>query len=51
MLENHLKIFGSAKDKRLARDIGKSRGRIDARDYLCLISTLLYDCHVYIAVQ
>lgn len=51
MLQNHLKYFHSAKDKRLARDIGKSRGRIDARDYLCLISTLLYDCHVYMAVQ
>jgi hypothetical protein len=51
MVENHLKFFHSTKDRRLARDIGKSRGRIDARDYLCLISTLLYDCHVYMAVQ
>jgi len=48
MLENYLKIFNTKKEKKLVDDIIISRDRIDARDYLSLISTLLYDCYVYI---
>lgn len=48
MLENYLDVFHSAKEKKLVNDIKISRDRIDARDYLSMISTLLYDCYVYI---
>jgi hypothetical protein len=41
MLENYLKVFHMPKEKRLISDIWKSRDRIDARDYLSLISILL----------
>lgn len=51
MLENHLKVFHTPKDKRLTSDIWKSRDHIDARDYLSLISILLYDCYVYIVAK
>ena len=51
MLENYLKIFHTAKERKLIDDIIKSRDRIDARDYLSLISTLLYDCYVYIVTK
>jgi len=51
MLENYLKVFHSPKEKRLISDIWKSRDHIDARDYLSLISTLLYDCYVYIIAK
>ncbi|MBE0671054.1 MAG: hypothetical protein IH588_10735, partial [Anaerolineales bacterium] len=47
MLENYLKVFHTPKEKRLISDIWKSRDHIDARDYLSLISILLYDCYVY----
>ena len=48
MLENYLEIFHTTKEKNLVDDIIISRDRIDARDYLSLISTLLYDCYVYL---
>lgn len=51
MLENYLKVFHTPKEERLISDIWKSRGRIDARDYLSLISILLYDCYVYIIAK
>ncbi|MDP1548117.1 MAG: hypothetical protein Q8L87_19060 [Anaerolineales bacterium] len=51
MLENYLKVFHTPKEKRLISDIWKSRDRIDARDYLSLISILLYDCYVYIIAK
>lgn len=51
MLENHLKVFHTPKEKRLISDIWKSRDHIDARDYLSLISILLYDCYVYIIAK
>ena len=47
MLENHLKVFHTPKEKRLISDIWKNRDHIDARDYLSLISILLHDCYVY----
>jgi hypothetical protein len=51
MLENYLDVFQSAREKRLVNDIKISRDRIDARDYLSMISTLLYDCYVYIVTE
>jgi len=51
MLENYLKVFHTPKEKRLISDIWISRDRIDARDYLSLISILLYDCYVYIIAK
>lgn len=48
MLENYLEVFHSAKEQGLVNDIKISRDRIDARDYLSMISTLLYDCYIYI---
>ena len=51
MLDNYQRIFQSAKERKLANDIRVSRDRIDARDYLSLISTLLYDCYVYIVTK
>lgn len=51
MLENYLKVFHTPKEKRLISDIWKSRDRIDARDYLSLISILPYDCYVYIIAK
>ncbi len=51
MLENYLKVFHTPKEKRLISDIWKSRDHIDARDYLSLISILLYDCYVYIIAK
>ena len=51
MLENYLKVFHTPKEKKLISDIWKSRDRIDARDYLSLISILLYDCYVYIIAK
>lgn len=48
MLENYLDIFHSIRGQKLINDIRISRERIEPRDYLSLISTLLYDCHVYI---
>ena len=51
MLENYLQVFYTPKERRLIADIKQSRERIDARDYLSLISTLLYDCYVYIVTK
>ncbi len=51
MLENYLKILHAPKERRLINDIKKHRDRIDPRDYLSLISTLLYDCYVYIVTR
>ncbi|MHB8776323.1 MAG: hypothetical protein ACYC6R_00990 [Anaerolineales bacterium] len=51
MLENYLKVFHTQKEKRLTSDIWKSRDQIDARDYLSLISILLYGCYVYIIAK
>jgi len=51
MLDNYLRIFNSAKERSLVNDIRISRDRIDARDYLSLISTLLYDCYIYIVTK
>jgi hypothetical protein len=51
MLENYLKVFHTPKEKRLISDIWKSRDQIEARDYLSLISILLYDCYVYIIAK
>ena len=51
MLENYLKVFHTPKEKSLISDIWKSRDHIDARDYLSLISILLYDCYVYIIAK
>ena len=47
MLNNYVEVFDTPKVPRLIEDIKKGRERIDARDYLSLISTLLYDCFVY----
>ncbi len=51
MLENYFKVFRAPKEKTLTSDIWKSRDHIDARDYLSLISILLYDCYVYIIAK
>lgn len=51
MLENYLEVFHSAKERRLINDIRIGRNRIDSRDYLSMISTLLYDCYVYIVTE
>lgn len=51
MLENYFKVLHTPKEKRLINDIWKSRDRIDPRDYLSLISILLYDCYVYIVTR
>lgn len=51
MLENYLNVFHMPKEKRLTSDIWKSRDHIDARDYLSLISILLYGCYVYIIAK
>ncbi|MBE0681556.1 MAG: hypothetical protein IH589_06550 [Anaerolineales bacterium] len=51
MLENYLKVFHTPKEKRLISDIWRSRDHIDARDYLSLISTMLYDCYIYIIAK
>ena len=51
MLENYLKVFHTPKEKSLINDIWKSRDQIDARDYLSLISILLYDSYVYIVAK
>lgn len=51
MLENYLKVFHTEKERRLISDIWKSRDHIDTRDYLSLISILLYDCYVYIIAK
>ena len=48
LLDNYLEVFRSAKERRLIGDIRSSRERIDSRDYLSMISILLYDCYVYI---
>ena len=47
MLKTYLEVFPDPKGRRLAEDIRTGRDRIDARDYLSLISILLYDCYVY----
>jgi hypothetical protein len=49
MLDNCLKLRLAPRERRLANDIRAGRGRIDSRDYLSLISMLLYDCYVYLA--
>ena len=51
MLENYLSVSRTAKERRLIGDIRKGRERIDARDYLSLISILLYDCFVYLIAR
>jgi hypothetical protein len=51
MLENYLKVLHTPKEKRLIKDIKQYRDRIDPRDYLSLISILLYDCYVYIVAR
>ena len=51
MLENYLKVLHTPKEKRLINGIWKSRDHIDPRDYLSLISILLYDCYIYIATK
>jgi len=51
MSESYLRRFGTRKERRLVSDVQNSRDRIDARDYLSLISTLLYDCYIYIAAR
>jgi hypothetical protein len=51
MSEGYLQLFGARKERRLVADVQNSRDRIDARDYLSLISTLLYDCYIYIAAR
>jgi hypothetical protein len=48
MLENYLNTFHSSRDRNLTGDIRSGRDRLDARDYLSMISILLYDCYVYI---
>lgn len=47
MLENYLEVFHKPRERRLIEDIRQGRERIDARDYLSLISILLYECYVY----
>jgi hypothetical protein len=51
MLENYFKVLHTPKEKKLINDIRKGRDRIDPRDYLSLISILLYDCYVYIVTK
>jgi hypothetical protein len=47
MLENYLEFFYKPRERRMIDDIRQGRERIDARDYLSLISILLYECYVY----
>ena len=47
MLENYLKVFHAPEQRELVEDIKRGREHIDPRDYLSLISILLYDCYVY----
>jgi hypothetical protein len=49
MSEGYLGLFGARKERRLVADMQNGRDRIDARDYLSLIATLLYDCYIYVA--
>jgi hypothetical protein len=51
MLVNYLKVLHTQKEQRLINDIKEHRNRIDPRDYLSLISILLYDCYVYIVTR
>ncbi len=51
MLENYFKVLHTPKEERLVNDIRKGRDHIDPRDYLSLISILLYDCYVYIVTK
>jgi hypothetical protein len=51
MSESYLRLFGARKERKLVSDVQNSRERIDARDYLSLISTLLYDCYIYVAAR
>ena len=51
MSEGYMRLFGARKERRLVTDVQNSRDRIDARDYLSLISTLLYDCYIYVAAR
>jgi hypothetical protein len=51
MLGNYLKAIHTPKEQNLINDIRKGRNQIDPRDYLSLISMLLYDCFVYVAVR
>jgi hypothetical protein len=48
MLDNYLRFNFAPRERRLAKDIRTGRSRIDSRDYVSLISTLLYDCYIYI---
>jgi hypothetical protein len=48
MLDNYLSLYSAPRERRLANDIRAGRSRIDSRDYVSLISILLYDCYIYI---
>jgi len=47
LLENYLQVFYTPEQRELTDDIKQGREHIDPRDYLSLISILLYDCYVY----
>ncbi|MBN2385403.1 MAG: hypothetical protein JXB85_00155, partial [Anaerolineales bacterium] len=51
MLDNYLSVFYTPNEWRVVEDIRKGRERIDPRDYLSLISILLYDCFVYFVAR
>jgi len=47
LLENYLQVFYTPEQRELTDDIKQGREHIDPRDYLSLISILMYDCYVY----
>lgn len=51
MSEGYLRMFAARKERKLVLEVQNSRERIDARDYVSLISTLLYGCYVYAATR
>jgi hypothetical protein len=51
MLENYREVFQTTKGQKVSDDIRSARGRIDPRDYLSLISVLLYNCYVYLILR
>jgi hypothetical protein len=51
MLEVYRDVFKTTKGQRVSEDIRSARERIDPRDYLSLISVLLYNCYVYLVAR
>lgn len=51
MLALYQEVYPSQNQKRLIDDIRLGRERIDARDYLSMISILLFNCYVYVVTR